>query len=92
MAPRFKCKGFDELQLVANWVHVANRCVTMLAVIVTVGPEGQLPDQLLLAVQLLGLVIEAEFVFEGGEEALHQRILPAAALGRHAADDFVDFQ
>ena len=37
-------------------------------VVVTVDPEGQAPDQLLGAVQDLGIVIEAQFVFESGEE------------------------
>jgi hypothetical protein len=30
-------------------------------------------------------------VFEGGEEALHHRVVPAA-LGRHAAADLTAFQ
>jgi len=66
--------------------------VTTLAVVVTVDPEGQVPDQLLGAVQDLGIVIEAQFVFEGGEKALHHGVVPAAALGRHAAADLVVFQ
>ena len=63
--------------------------MTTLAVVVTVDPEGQVPDQLLGAVQDLGIVIEAQFVFEGGEEALHHGVVPAAALGGHAADDLL---
>lgn len=66
--------------------------MTTLAVVVTVDPEGQVPDQLLGAVQDLGIVIEAQFVFKGGEEALHHRVVPAAAFGRHAAADLVVFQ
>jgi hypothetical protein len=31
-------------------------------------------------------------VFEGGEEALHHRVVPAAALGRHAATDLMGHQ
>ena len=45
----------------------------------TVDPEGQVPAQLLGAAQYFGIVIEAQFVFEGGEEALHYRVFPAAA-------------
>ena len=33
------------------------------------------------------MVIEIEFQFQGGEEALHHSVVPAAALGGHAADD-----
>ena len=66
--------------------------MTTLAVVVTVDPEGQVPDQLLGAVQDLGIVIEAQFVFEGGEEALHHGVVPAAALGRHAAGNLAAFQ
>lgn len=66
--------------------------MTTLAVVVAVDPEGELPDQLLRAVQDLGIVIEVEFVFEGGEEALHHSVVPATALGRHAAADLSAFQ
>jgi len=66
--------------------------VTTLAVVVTVDPKGQVPDQPLGAVQDLGIVIECQFVFEGGEKALHYGVVPAAALGRHAASDLVVFQ
>jgi aspartate aminotransferase-like enzyme len=44
--------------------------VTTLAFVVTVDLEGQLPKQLLRAVQCLDIVIKAQFVFEGGEETL----------------------
>ena len=66
--------------------------MTALAVVVTVDPEGQLPDQLLRAFQGLCIVIEVQFVFEGGEKALHRRVIPATALGRHAAADLVALQ
>ena len=46
--------------------------MTSLAVVVTVDLEGQVPDQLLGAVQDLGIVIEAQLLFEGGQYALHQ--------------------
>ena len=87
-----ECTGVDELLLVVDRAEVANRLVTTLAVVVTVDPEGHLPDQLLWAVQDLCIVIEAQFVFEGGEEALHHGVVPAAALGRHAAADLVVVQ
>jgi len=66
--------------------------VPTLTVVVTVDPKGQVHDQLLRAVQDLGIVIEVQFVFEGGEEALLHGVVPAAALGRHAAADFASFQ
>ena len=66
--------------------------MTALAVVVTIDPEGHVPDRLLRAFQGLCIVIEVQFVFEGGEEALHHRVIPAAALGRHAAADLVVFQ
>jgi len=66
--------------------------VTTLAVVVTIHPEGHFPDQLLRSVQDLGIVIEAKFVFEGGEEAPHHSVVPAAALGRHAAAVLSAFQ
>lgn len=53
--------------------------MTAFAVVVTVDPEGQLPDQLLRAFQDLCIVIEVQFVFEGGEKALHHRVIPATA-------------
>jgi hypothetical protein len=56
----------------------------MLTVLVTIDPEGQLPDQLLGAVQDLGIVIEAQFAFEDGEKALHHEVVPAASLGQTA--------
>ena len=31
-------------------------------------------------------------MFEGGEKALHHRVIPATALGRHAAADLVALQ
>jgi hypothetical protein len=34
-------------------------------------------------------VIEIQFVFEGGQEDLHHSVVPAAALGRHAATGLV---
>jgi hypothetical protein len=37
-----------------------------LAAVVTVDTLGQFPDQVLGAVQGLGIVIEAQLVFEGG--------------------------
>jgi hypothetical protein len=55
--------------------------VTTFTVVVTVDPKGQVPDQLLWAVQGHGIVIEIQFVFEGGEKALHHGVVPAAALG-----------
>ena len=66
--------------------------MTTLAGGVTVDPKGQVPDQLLRAVQDRGIVIEAQFMFEGGEKALHHGVVPAAALGRHAVADLVVFQ
>jgi hypothetical protein len=48
--------------------------VTTLSVVVTVDLECQVPDQLLGAVQGHGGVIEAQFMFEGGEEALHHGV------------------
>ena len=66
--------------------------MTTLAVVVTIDPEGQVPDQLLGAVQGHSIVIEAHLVFKGGEKALHHCVVPAAALGRHAAADLVVFQ
>jgi len=66
--------------------------VTTLAVVVTIDPEGQVPDQLLGAIQDLGIVIEVQFVFQGREEALHHCVVPAAALGRHAAGDLAACQ
>ena len=44
--------------------------MTTFTVVVTVDPEGPMPDQLLGAVQAHGIVIEAQLVFEGGEESL----------------------
>ena len=53
--------------------------MTALAVVVTIDPEGQVPDQLLGAVQSHSIVIEAHLVFKGGEKAarfqLHRRPL-----------------
>ena len=43
----------------------------------------------LRAVPGLCIVIEVQFVFEGGAEALHPCVVPAPALGRHAAADLV---
>ena len=70
--------------------------MTALAVVVTIDPEGQLPDQLLRAFQGLCIVIKVQFVLllrslrlEGGEKALHHRVISATALGRHAAADLV---
>jgi hypothetical protein len=45
-----------------NGAGVAKRWVTMLAVVVTVDPEGQLPDQLLRAVRGLCPVIEEQLL------------------------------
>ena len=66
--------------------------MTTLAVVVTLDPEGHFPDHLLGAVQDRDIVIEAQFVFEGGEETLHHGVVPAAAFGRHAAADREIFQ
>jgi len=66
--------------------------VTALAVVVTIDPEGHFSDQLLGAVQDCGIVIEIQFVFEGGEKALHLGVVPTAVFGRHAAADLPIFQ
>jgi hypothetical protein len=66
--------------------------VTTLAVVVTVDPELQTALQLLGRQQGLGVVIEIKFVLKGGEEALHHRVVPAVALGRHTATDLVALQ
>lgn len=39
--------------------------------------------------QDLSIVIEVQLQLEGGEKALHHRVVPAAALGGHAAGDLV---
>ena len=46
----------------------------MFAVVVTVDPEGQGPDQLLRVAERLCFVIEPQFVFKDGEEGLHQAL------------------
>jgi hypothetical protein len=66
--------------------------VTTVAIVVNIDPEGLVPYQPLGAVDDLGIVIEAQFVFEGGEEALLKCVVQAAALGRHAAGDLALFQ
>lgn len=57
----------------------------MLTVVVTIDPEGQVPNQLLGAAQYFGTVIEVQFAFEGGEEALHHLVFPATAGKLRAA-------
>jgi len=52
-----------------------------LAAVVTVDTLGQCPDQLLGPDQGLGIVIEDQLVFEGGQKALNHCIA-IAALGR----------
>ena len=59
--------------------------MTTFTVVVTVDPKGQVPDQLLWAVQSCGIVVELQFMFEGGEEALHRGVVPVVTYGRHAA-------
>ncbi len=53
----------------------------MFAVVVTIDLDGHFSDELLGAVQDRDIVIEGQFVFEGCEETLHHRVVPAAALG-----------
>lgn len=65
------CASSDESLFLVDWAEVANRLAMVLAVVVPVDPEGKLPDQLLRAFQGLCIVIEAQYVFEGGEKPLH---------------------
>jgi hypothetical protein len=55
--------------------------VTPFAVVVTLDPKGQVTLQLLRREQDIGVIVEAQFVLEGGEEAFHHRVVSAAALG-----------
>jgi hypothetical protein len=64
----------------------------MFTVVDTVDPKCLVPDQLLWAVQGHGIIIDLQFVLEGGEEALYYGVFTAAALGRHAAGDLSDFK
>ena len=55
--------------------------------VVALAPEGQFAVQLLGRDQVLLMVIKVQLQLEGGEEALNHRIVPAATLGRHAAEN-----
>ena len=92
MLHHFKCTGVTELLRLVDRADVADRGVITLVIVVAIDPEGQVPDQLLGAIQDLGIIIKAKFVFKEGEEALHHSVISAAALGRHAAADLVFFQ
>jgi len=51
--------GVAEVQLVVDWAEIAD-CQVTFAVVVTIDPEDELPDQLLRAVQVLEIVCEAQ--------------------------------
>jgi hypothetical protein len=55
--------------------------LTTLSVAVAIDPERQFSDQLLGAEQGFGVIIEPQFMFDGGEKALYHCVVPAAALG-----------
>jgi hypothetical protein len=63
-----------------------------LTVVVTVDSEDQVPNQMLGAVEGHGIVIKLQFLFKGGEEALHHGVVSAAGLGRHAVADLAAFE
>ena len=66
--------------------------MTTLAVVIALDPEGQITLQLLGSDQNFPIVIEVQLEFDGGEEAFHHGVIPAATLGGHAADDLVALQ
>ena len=62
------------------------------AVVVTIDPEGQITLQLFGSDAVLRVMVEVQFVLEGGEQALHHGVIPTAALGGHAAGDAMGLQ
>ena len=63
--------------------------MTTFTVVVILNPERQIAQYLLGCEQHSPIVIEVQFKLEGGEETLHRGVVPAAALGGHAAGDLV---
>jgi hypothetical protein len=59
-------KGVFVVLIAGDRAEVVSRWAMTLAAVVTVDTLGQFPDQVLGAVQGLGIVIEAQLVFEGG--------------------------
>ena len=59
------------------------------AVLIALDLEGQWSLDLSWIEHGFGIIVDVWLEFEGGEKALHTRVIPASALGGHAAADLM---